>query len=58
MAKKSELSGIHPCEDEIVIDVRPDGKVSTPWLTQEGQEILSEIGKEPREFERISSFCG
>ena len=45
-------------DEELIIDIRPDGIVSSPWLHREGDEILKSIGKEPKEFERISNYCG
>ena len=61
MAKKSEgvnlgLSSVG--DEELVIDIHPNGIVSTSWLTLEGDEILKSVGREPKEFERISNFCG
>ena len=61
MAKKSEtvnggLSSIG--DEELVIDIRPDGIVSTHWLTSESDEILKSVGKTPERFERISDYCG
>jgi hypothetical protein len=61
MAKKSEivnrgLSSIN--DEELIIDIRTDGIVSTPWLTCEGNEILKSVGKTPERFERISNYCG
>lgn len=44
--------------NEVTIDIHPDGKVSTPWLTIEGERILKSVGKEPKEFEKISNYCG
>ena len=58
MAKKSEAGNGLSSADEFTIDIRPDGIVSTPWLTCEGDEILKSVGREPKEFERISNFCG
>ena len=54
MAKKSEgvnlgLSSVG--DEELVIDIHPNGIVSTPWLTCEGDEILKSVGREPKEFE-------
>jgi len=61
MAKKSEagnqgLSSIG--NEEMVIDIRPDGIVSTHWLTTESNKILKSVGREPERFARISNFCG
>ena len=61
MARKSEIvnGGLSSIGDEeMVIDIRPDGIVSTSWLTLEGDEILKSVGREPKEFERISNYCG
>ena len=60
MARKSEIvNGIRSAlDEEIIIDIHPDAIVSTPWLTLEGDEILKSVGREPKEFERISNFCG
>jgi hypothetical protein len=54
---KLESNGLSP-SDECIIDIRPDGKVSTPWLSTEGHKILLSVGKEPEEHENISNFCG
>ena len=62
MARKSEIvkGGLRPLgkDDEMIIDIRPDGIVSTPWLNCEGNAILNSIGRVPKEFERISNYCG
>ena len=60
MARKSEIvNGIRSAlDEEIIIDIHPDAIVSTPWLTTEGKEILSSVGKEPERFARISDYCG
>lgn len=62
MAKKLEaveLGGLRSMMDEeIIIDIHPDGRVSTPWLTTEGDEILKSVGSEPESFKGIANFCG
>ena len=61
MARKSEIvnGGLSSIRDEeMVITIRPNGIVSTPWLTTEGDEILKAVGRVPKEFERISNYCG
>ena len=60
MAKKYvEDNGIRSAlDEEIIIDIRPDAVVSTPWLTTEGDEILKSVGREPERFKRISNYCG
>jgi hypothetical protein len=60
MAKKFvAANGLSSCqEEEVVIDIRPDGKVSCAWLTLEAKEILDSLGKEPERFKEISNYCG
>lgn len=45
-------------DEEIVIDIRPNGIVSCPWLTLESDKILSSIGKVPERFKGIGNYCG
>ena len=45
-------------DEELIIDIRPDGIVSSPWLHREGDEILASIGNQPERFKGISNYCG
>lgn len=59
MAKKSKPKGLRTtAHEETIINIHPDGKVSSPWLTEEGYQILLSIGKESEEHQRISNYCG
>ena len=59
MATESEVKGIHAVGDEeMFLEIRPNGTVFTPWLFTETQEIMREIGPEVQELKGVADFCG